>query len=217
VCVAIVAGCAEESEKETPVVMAGPLDLDPTERIDLTGWWSNGKSMLLLEPDAAYSLWKGTNRYLAPEARGRWQQTNYAELWIEPYGGLQPQRDRVGVTKIDGRPALLVGKMEPMFRLDAPPRSAEDDLIGAWDGERGSLRLDADMRYEFTAARPMNTPVAVTRHRGRWRLDGESVVLEPDTPVVPVTSMRLTRESDAVTRLKGADIEVVRRRVARSS
>jgi hypothetical protein len=199
----IMPGCASESEEESLAMIGGPLELDPTEKIEFFGWWSSGAALLRLDEAESFVLWSGTNVYHKPAERGRWRQANYAELWIEPYHQIRHHQTRVGVSKIDGRVALNLEGYAPFFRVDGPPSSPEDQVIGAWIGERGSLRLDGDMTCEFVNTKATDAPVAVTRYRGSWRLDGDSLIVEPDAPNVPSTRYSLVKNGAAVTRLVG--------------
>jgi hypothetical protein len=161
----ILAGCGSSSDNGQPQpVISTPLELDPTEHYELSRWWFNGRELLRLDQNAGYALFDNGNRYRTPLERGRWDQQNYATLWLEPYSRQSPQRRRVGIEKIDG----------------------EDRLIGRWTGPMGTLELANNSRYSLAAAvAPSGASTVVrTSSRGHWTIEGETLVLHADTPGV---------------------------------
>src|SRR5262245_35418629 len=132
------ASCESSKEGQTPQpVISTPLELDPTEHYELSRWWYNGDELLRLDDNAGYVLFDQGNRYHTPLERGRWSQQNYASLWLEPYSRLRPERKRVEIAKLDGKLALNLPKLKPMFAIDRPPAVLEDRLIGGWAGQLG--------------------------------------------------------------------------------
>jgi hypothetical protein len=113
-------GCEPRHFRETEPVVSTPLPLDPTEEYELSRWWSNGTQILRLDRDAGYVIYSAENKYQEPVEQGRWYQQSYAVMWLEPYGGLKPHRERVSIEKIQGKIALVLPKLKPMFATDPP-------------------------------------------------------------------------------------------------
>ena len=182
-------GCkssSEEAEAARLGQMDTPLPHDPTDTFEIGPWWSDGKHLLNLRADGGYTIHGDNSRYGRALDRGRWGQQNYGTMWLMPYGGNEPQRIRVPITRIDGRIALLPPRYGTMFALASPPRVREDDLLGRWSGSMGELSLNADSTYQFSPASGVTTAdgTILAGHNGRWSLDGDSVTLSPTTPSV---------------------------------
>lgn len=186
-------GCKSEADRRLEADLANPAPLphDPTDKFKLARWWSNGEQLLRLDETSAYSLYDSQNRYAAPRERGRWWQQSYAVLWLEPYKRLKPESKRVAITRIDGRLAVEVPTLRPMFPIAAPPAAPEDKLIGQWRGAIGELRLGSDLRYSFapaTASANREPGAIIAGHSGNWSLSGGTLVLQPDSPAMqPLT------------------------------
>jgi len=145
-------GCKSSSEEAEAALgqLDTPLPHDPTDKFEIGPWWSDGKHLLNLRADGGYTIYSNNNRYSRALDRGRWGQQNYATMWLMPYGGNEPQRIRVAITRIDGRIALLPPRYGTMFAVAAPPTTMEDRLIGEWSGPMGGLMLNADSTYAFS-------------------------------------------------------------------
>lgn len=199
-------GCKSATEKQferEQIIIAPPLEHDPTERVDLTRWWSNGTHLLRLDDNAAYSLYQGANRYARPIERGRWSKQSYALLWLEPYNTIRVEPRRVSIDKVDGKLALLLpgAKMQPMFALPGgPPPVLEDRLIGLWDGALGTLELRSNLRYSLT---PSDMTEDVDRRRayrkGAWRVADNTLILQSDIPGIDPLRLPLKVETENVT------------------
>lgn len=176
------AGCQSPEDKLPPRVVHTPLEIDPMDRHEFTGWWSNGEELLRLNPDASYVLWPMQNRYRAPRERGRWSQQSYAVLRLEPYTRYRTDPHRVRIIKIEDEIGVQVPDMEPMRMISQPPMMPEDELFGTWRGDAGMLRLRDTMRYSFSPrAVKTDGPLVLAGHEGRWQLAEDVVVLHPDT------------------------------------
>jgi hypothetical protein len=187
-------GCAlspAEAERERISQVNTPLPVDPSDNIEIGPWWSDGQHLLNLRADGGYSIYDRNNRYARPIDRGRWGRQNYATLWLLPYTGLEPQRVRAQVVKVDHRFGLSVPNYKTMFALAAPPAVMEDQLLGAWRSEAGVLTLKADLTYVFApnAAATTAAGTPVVGHNGKWKLAGERITLVPTTPSVPQQSL----------------------------
>jgi hypothetical protein len=181
--------CEKQQREHTQVVAVGatPLELDPLDHVELSRWWSNGKQLLQLDDDGSYKLYEGQNRYATPVERGRWSQQSYAVLWLEPYNTRRAERNRVGITKVDGRLAVVLPKGQSMLAIAAPPAVIEDRLIGRWSSAPGAsqkfgvLRLGSDGRYALTpAAGVANQPIARAGQSGAWKVRGDEIILQSD-------------------------------------
>ena len=196
------ADCAPREDTQQELFVSAPLDFDPTEEYDLSNWWSNDRQLLFLGDGGFYALFDTTNRYRGPAERGRWWQQTFAALWLEPYAELQRQSRRVSIGKIGGRLALNVGRLESMFAIDRPPEVIEDRLIGVWQGAAGHLRLDANGRYMLRPRREWEgrraRPAAVAGHQGTWRVVGDQLRLEPDSPKTQTVTLALQYDEETL-------------------
>ena len=176
-------GCEQSGEKlEPPVIVARPLDLDPTERIKVDGWWSNDDELLHLEIDGRFVLYPDLNRYSGPAEIGRWHRISYAVVHFEPYDSRPREQLRVAVDRRDGKIVLDVPELAAFTRLAEPPLVAEDELLGAWLCPTGRLLLEDGGHYRHQAVRAQAEPVTIAGHDGRWSLAGDQLSLDPDPP-----------------------------------
>lgn len=180
----LAAGCAPTGPGQEAIEEPKPLPFDPTEQYTLARWWTDGRGLLDLAPDGAFTRYDSMDRYHEPIERGRWWQQSYAALWLEPYAELQSPRRRVSIIKIDGQIRLECGATVPLWSLPGAPEAIEDRLLGSWSGEPGRLRLLGNMRYDLRV-RPQDGPpaaAAIAGHSGTWRVVGEVLTLRPDSP-----------------------------------
>lgn len=185
---------AAQSEAPPPPPIPA-LDIDPTELIDATGWWSNGRELLLIQADGAYKLWKGTNRFLAPDDIGRWDRQTYRTLWLETYRGEKHSRDRAHLRREGGLLLLSVRDLQPMQQLQRPPHTREDTLVGPWSGPPGTLTLRDDGTYSFSVAKsgPKDRqPARLGSHTGTWLVRDDTVVLTQGDRMKPVVATIVT-------------------------
>lgn len=179
IAVACIVPCLAADDPPAPPPVP-KLDIDPTEQIDVRGWWSNGTELLLIQDDGGYRLWRGGNRYLPPSDIGRWDRQTYRTLWLETYRGSAHSRDRAHLRREDGVLLLSLRDLEPMKPLARPPRTREDTLVGTWSGPPGSLSLRDDGTYAFTVAKagPQDRqPVRMGSHVGTWMVKEDAIVL----------------------------------------
>lgn len=182
-------GCSAQSQREERIVHR-PLDFDPTDEYELSRWWSNGRQLLRLDRSGSYTIYPSTNRYHAPEERGRWEQPSYAHLIFKPYRHGSTESRRIPLNKINDQIAIMLPGREPMFGIHQPPDVLEDELLGRWRGPDGKLSLSADLRYVFDPAEDVDSDAIVRlgRHHGSWTIQGEKLVLQPDSPrISPMT------------------------------
>ncbi|HVP73074.1 MAG TPA: hypothetical protein VMS30_05000 [Phycisphaerales bacterium] len=188
-------GCKSSSEEAEAALgqLDTPLPHDPTDKFEIGPWWSDGKHLLNLRADGGYTIYSNNNRYSRALDRGRWGQQNYATMWLMPYGGNEPQRIRVAITRIDGRIALLPPRYGTMFAVAAPPTTMEDRLIGEWSGPMGGLMLNADSTYAFspTIGAVDGEGRILAGHHGRWSLAGDAITLTPTTPSVSNIALKM--------------------------
>ncbi len=180
------------AQSDAPVPPPIPaLDIDPTEQIDVKGWWSNGRELLLIQADGAYKLWKGTNRFLAPDDIGRWDRQTYRTLWLETYRGEKHSRDRAHLRREDGILLMSLRDLQPMQQLQRPPHTREDTLVGPWSGPPGTLTLRDDGTYSFSVAKsgPKDRqPARLGSHTGTWLVRDDTVVLTQGDRMKPVVA-----------------------------
>ncbi|MHC4416287.1 MAG: hypothetical protein ACYS0G_13485 [Planctomycetota bacterium] len=196
---AVAPGCSTETKEEPEPLVSVPLEFDPTEPYALSVWWTNGDELLYLGADGSYALYEGANRYRAPAERGRWWRQSYAALWLEPYARLRRETTRAAIRKIGNELALDIALLERMTALDRPPEVLEDRLIGDWRGAAGRLRLDADLRYVYSP-RPERspTPARLAGHEGAWRVSGNAVWLQPDSPTAKPLVMTVGESNETL-------------------
>lgn len=196
--IAAAAGCAGGASEQVTQVST-PLAFDPTEEYELATWWFNGRRLLYLGDDGYYAIHDEGNRYRPPDERGQWWKHSYAALWLEPYDTPRHETRRVSIRKTDGELALHVGRLEPFAPLEEPPPVLEDRLLGRWSGAPGRLELRADMRYVFLPRIAADErQAALTRHEGRWSLEGVSLLLQPDSPRAVPLSLDLQDHGAAI-------------------
>ncbi len=159
------------------------LDIDPTERIEIKGWWSNGKEIFLVKSDGAFIWWNQPNRFRAPSMSGRWDRQNYRTFWLEPYAigptdHETPKRLRVALRRTDGKIFADVGTHLAFALSESPPAAPEDTYVGRWVGPGGAIDLNADGTYDLrTSAQAAQAPVTRAAHSGTWTYDGKCVQL----------------------------------------
>ena len=205
-------GCESEGTEPPPIVST-PLELDPTEQIELAEWWSNDEQMLRLLENGSYRRYDSANRYHAAAEQGKWWQHSYAALWLAPYRELRPEPTRVAIARIDGRLALRVDDLEPLLELEARPAAPEDKLVGWWEGTFGGLHLGDNGRYAYSPPAPGDQPATVAGHLGTWRLRERVVWLQPDAPNLQPIRLRTAGRGDAM-RLRADEGELERRKLA---
>lgn len=205
--------CQSKKPDELPpyVVLDTPMELDPTQQRDLSGWWSDGTQMLKLDEASgfgSYARFTDMNRYHEPVEHGRWRQSSYAVVWLEPYSAIEREPKRVAVSMNDGRLALTIGEGAPMFSLKAPPPVLEDRLVGRWIGPSGVLTLSDSMRYVFTGPGEPQ-PNVLNGHSGIWMLRGTTITLVPDSPALEPSEYQVNDVDGAIT-LGSQDYELKR-------
>lgn len=188
-------GCGSDDIEPEPVVHT-PLDLDPTEDVEIAEWWTTGKRLLHLYDDGRYALYSSTNRYDTPVERGRWSQGSYAALWMEPYT-TQHRRVRVSISKVNGELRLDVPKVGELRPLEQPPRVVEDRLVGLWKGPLGDLYLYDNMLFEYKRVRG-DTSLSPLPTTGQWRITDKSVTLLPDSPAYQTTRLNMNMSNEGM-------------------
>jgi hypothetical protein len=190
-------GCKPADERVPLQVVHTPLEIDPMDRHEFTGWWSNGRELLRLNPDSSYTMWPTQNRYHTPIERGRWSQQSYAVLRLEAYTRYRTDPKRVRVVRVNGEIGIQPPGLDPMRMIDYPPLMPEDQLFGTWRGEAGTLRLLDTMRYSFSPRGSRGSqPLVLVGHEGRWQLVDDVIELRPDAPGIEVIRLPLTAYED---------------------
>jgi hypothetical protein len=193
-------GCESKHMRDPEPIVSTPLEFDPTEHYELSRWWTNGTQMLRLDNNAGYALYADQNRYRTPTQKGRWSQQSYAVLWLEPYTQREPERLRVGISKINGKLALTVPKYKSMYAIKNPPEVTEDRLFGTWQSQAGRLRLGSDMRYSFSPiANDGNSTNMRTGENGNWSIAGDRIILQPNVPGRDAIRLNMIIEEKRVT------------------
>lgn len=165
------------------------LQMDPERPEPIVAWWSNGTQTLELREDGSYRLWRTAGRHREPDEIGRWDRQNHATFWLDPYSRRKEERSRCSLSIVEGEVVTSLRTFAPLVRLEGPPPSPEDILIGIWVGDGGSLELREDGRYRFVAPRVDGTPIAIAGHEGTWKLEGERLTLAPRSPSVAAVTL----------------------------
>lgn len=98
-----------------------PRTTGPDERMDLTGWWSNGDQLLRLERDGRYLFYETDARHEPPLHRGRWDLRSQDRLTLEPYTELDMDTQSVDILADNGELVLRVPDY-PDFRPTSAPQ-----------------------------------------------------------------------------------------------
>ncbi|MEM7228779.1 MAG: hypothetical protein AAF432_08185 [Planctomycetota bacterium] len=157
----------------------GPLELDPANADPLARWYTNGPWLLDLRADASYALYPTTNRYRKPSQTGRWDRVTYARVDLQPYQELT-ELMRMSVMVIDGEQVIRDPFGSIWIPLNLPPHVDEDDVVGTWIGQHGTLMFDPNLQFSY-----LTTPTeAATRTAsgGTWRCDQGRVRLISNDP-----------------------------------
>ncbi|MSQ90450.1 MAG: hypothetical protein EXS01_03520 [Phycisphaerales bacterium] len=168
---------------------APKLDIDPTETIEITGWWTNDRQVLFVREDGAFFWWNQPNRFRAVSKSGRWDRQNYRTFWLEPYvdrktPGVMPPRMRGAMRRTDGALRVDIDQLLNFRHLAEAPKAPEDSYVGRWSGPGGSLELKADGKYVLASAQ-MSDPaplVARSEHAGTWTCDKQYIFLQAEGP-----------------------------------
>ena len=169
---------------------SGTSDLDPTEIVEITGWWTNEREVLYMRDDGAFYFWDQPNRFRAVSKSGRWDHQNYRTFWLEPYfdpktPGRSPPRVRAAMRRVEG---VLMASLEiakDLRRVESAPTAPEDSYVGRWIGPGGSLQLDGDGTYELHAAAntdPDAPLISRSGHRGTWSCNEQYIFLSTAGP-----------------------------------
>jgi len=192
----LVAGCESPEQLVPEPVAHTPLELDPTQPVEIIGWWSSDTQLLHVKRNSGYIVYPGRNRYDEPAQRGQWWKQSYATIWFEPYTEFDVQPYRGRLIRQDDEIMLRMGDQPAMRRLEAPPIVMEDHLFGTWRGNAGVLALRNDQRYRFTpTADAVDEPVSIAGHAGAWSHENGQVVLTPDAPNLPTTRLGIVNNN----------------------
>ncbi len=199
--IAILTSCRPTTKEvltyATPPVESTPLNHDPTEAFEIGRWWTNGIQLLRLDEERSFALFNTLNRYQPPQERGVWYQQSYAVMWLEPYSLLPHDPVRVAIKRIEGDIAIVIPKLAPMSPIEAPPVVVEDGLLGAWQAPYGSLIIRENRSYSFSPdSSDADANVPLVGHSGRWRLDGDQLLLRPDALAMRQMRLSLVVEED---------------------
>jgi len=210
-CLGIAAAPAAAQKADTPSSAAPPrpkiplppveprplqvpsIAMDPERPEPIVAWWSNGREILDVREDGSYRLWKGQGRYRPADEVGRWDRQNHATFWLEPYSMRKEDRARAAISIEDGKVVATIRTWAPLVRLADPPAGPEEEFIGVYVGDGGSLELRDDGRYRLVPPRRDGDPVTVAAHDGSWRLENGKIVLAPRSPTVPPVTIDIDR------------------------
>lgn len=115
---AITPGCAIP-EEERWTVRDTPLEVDPTEYIQIAGWWSNGMELLHVDSGGRYRLYDSPT-HAQPLHEGRWHRETHTRLRLEPYTGMDVEPLSVEILRRDEEYLLRVPGYADFRRTEAP-------------------------------------------------------------------------------------------------
>ncbi|MSR69348.1 MAG: hypothetical protein EXS17_03265 [Phycisphaerales bacterium] len=179
-------GTANAQHSAPPILPDHPkLDIDPTETLPISGWWANGKEILFVREDGAFTWWDQPNRFRPATKTGRWDRQSYRTFWLEPYidrknTQQKPPRLRGAMRRADGVVFVTFDNYATFRQCDAAPLAPEDSYVGTWTGPGGSITLMHDATYLLVsnAASSDNAPpVSRSGHSGTWTFDGKYIIL----------------------------------------
>ncbi|MHC5114423.1 MAG: hypothetical protein ACYTGP_08360 [Planctomycetota bacterium] len=202
---AILTACASPPPEPPPGWPVGgtqvehtPMSIDPMDPQDLSGWWTDGAEMLRLDADGSYARYATTNRYVPPVERGQWTHDRYFEVHLTPYDARVRERTRIGLAMQRGTLTMRTPDGAELRWLPGPPPMPEDRLVGRWSALAGELDLREDGRYVWTLPELPQAAVIIVGHEGRWRLDGDRLLLDPDAPTMPTLTFRRSGAGDGL-------------------
>ena len=156
-----------------PANRVDAMQLDPSDPIDIAGWWDNGRFLLEIGHDLGYQILNGAYPDSRMVERGRWTRRNHFRFTLEPYNTEEFQTEDVVLSVEEGVPTATIKGLAPFRKLTAAPRSVRSQLIGSWRNPRIRLTLDTSGSYG------LNIRSTGEQQSGRWRLERGSLVLEP--------------------------------------
>jgi hypothetical protein len=204
----VTVGCeTQEETDEAALVRVTKLHLDPVDQYELHAWWSNGTQMLHLREDFSYEVYERPNRYDPPMQRGRWTQHSYAALYVEPYDRLKHERTRITIDRENDHLVLMWPKLDTFEPIDHPPLVREDQLLGSWSSDLGTLVIGSDRSYTFHASQPSAGNGAIlVGHTGQWYLEDDRLVLTPAPQSMRPWLMRIADDNASLTRATTEDV-----------
>ena len=176
------------------------LQMDPETPEQFRGWWLADNALLYVGDDGRFKLWKGRDRYLRPHTVGRWHQRNHAVLMLESYALPRPRQARLSMWLDNDALKADLGSMT-FAKTDTPPKTPEDDLIGTWVGNGGTLIMQPNLTYAWEA--PLGEtpePVILGSQKGTWSYRGGELRL------VPLAARQTTAITELVLNEKGTVI-----------
>lgn len=147
-----------------------PLPIDPTQKIEVGPWWSNGDVLLRLDADGEYHLYADGNHRRRAVERGRWTRPSYAWLGLAPYAP-NAEEARVDFVRLGDEIGLQMEHGLPLLQLSELSWMPEDDLIGTWTDGDCELVLGDDLVFTLTVDRVLT--------RGEWSVEDDEIILEP--------------------------------------
>lgn len=190
-CICFAAPAQDSAPPTAPAIIpiSSKLDIDPTEKLAITGWWSNGKQVFVIEKNGAFVMWDQPNRFRKPSRSGRWDRQNYRTFFLEPYVLDQhendaPKRIRAAMRRTDGVVMVDLPESLGFVRTVTPPPAPEDAYCGTWSGPGGVLDLSADGSYIMLATPSTGTssaPVRRVAQRGTWSFDAKYIQLQAES------------------------------------
>lgn len=159
------------------------LDIDPSERPEVTGWWWDEHGLLQIKDDRTYARWKGFNRHRAPAETGNYDRSSYNIFWLDPTDAPAQNRLRVQIRRLNSQLRLDLGAgQDPMRSLPSPPITLEDRLVGVWLAPHRELALmdDGTFRSQPLSSDPAaDAPAVVSSISGSWGIRGNELILVP--------------------------------------
>ena len=192
---ALVAAVPQGATRPSSAPRPRGLEIDPSERPEVVGWWWDEFGLLEINDDRTYVRWKGFNRHRAPIETGNYDRSSYNTLWLDPTDAPAKDRLRVQIRRMNSQLRLdLLAGNDPMRPLSAPPITLEDRLVGRWIAAHRELTLleNGSYRSQPVSSDPAaDAPVVVSAVSGTWGVRGAELFLAPAAGTEPPERLQL--------------------------
>ena len=217
--VAIKVTRSAETPVETTAVTAAPIEdgtrsmlqLDPSNPIEIAGWWDNGRYLLEVRFDFGYRILNGPYPGSPVIEQGRWTRKQHYKFMLEPYNAGKADSETVILSKDRGRPVATIEGLQPFRKLEKAPVNIQDQLPGTWKNDTMSLVIDPDGAFVLTRRAEQKVI------EGTWRLELGALILEPlDTSEQPMVFSLGKQERGRLSSIDDGDTPPMVRHIPRT-
>jgi hypothetical protein len=187
------------------------LQLDPSNPIEIAGWWDNGRYLLEVRFDFGYRILNGPYPGSPVIEQGRWTRKQHYKFMLEPYNAGKADSETVILSKDRGRPVATIEGLQPFRKLDKAPVNIQDQLPGTWKNDTMSLVIDPDGAFVLTRRAEQKVI------EGTWRLELGALILEPlDTSEQPMVFSLGKQERGRLSSIDDGDTPPMVRHIPRT-